>query len=481
MKKFPVLLLLGMALLPAGCALTPKYARPEAPVPAEWPGDAVSRETGFAANAPGASELEWQKFFTDEKLRQVIGTALTNNRDLRLAVLNVERARALYGIQRAELLPTVDAVGSGSRQRLPADLSSSGEGTTSERYDVNLGLASWEVDLFGRIRSLKARALEQYLATEQARRGAQILLVSSVARAYLTLAANQERLNLSESTLSAQRGSYDLISRSAELGLVPATDLHRSRSQVESTRRDVALLAQVVAQDKNALNLLAGAPVPAGLLPTALDSVSPPGDVSAGVPSDELLRRPDVLQAESLLRAANADIGAARAAFFPRISLTAALGSASRELSGLFDSGSGAWTFAPRATLPVFDARLWSAHKAAKVQREIAVTQYEKAIQTAFAEVADTLAVRASVGEQVAAQEALVHAAAQTYELSLARYAKGVDSYLNVFDAQRSLYAARQVLVSLRLVKAVNRTQLYAVLGGGAAPLAARPEEAPGP
>jgi multidrug efflux system outer membrane protein len=244
-------------------------------------------------------------------------------------------------------------------------------------------------------------------------------------------------------------------------------DVHRAQTQVDVARGDVARFTQLVAQDENALNLLAGSPVPGGLLPAKLANVTPPTEISAGLSSEVLLHRPDVLQTENLLKAANADIGAARAAFFPRISLTAAIGMASSDLSRLFKSGSGAWSYAPQIVMPIFDARTWSAHRAAEVQREIAVTQYEKAIQTAFREVASALAVRGTVGEQVAAQQSLVQAVADTYRLSNSRYDKGIDSYLSVLDAQRSLYAAQQGLVSLRLAKLANDVQLYAVLGGG--------------
>lgn len=464
MKRNQLLLLPGLALMAAGCTLTPKYTQPAAPVPGAWPtGPAYS--TQLSTN--NTQLLEWQQFFTDPKLQQVISLALTNNRDLRLAALNVERARAYYGIQRAELLPTIDATGRGSKQRLPADLSSTGSRQTVERYDANLGVAAWEIDFFGRIRSLKDRALEEYLATEQARRSAQILLVSSVAHTYLTLAADRENLNLAQTTLQAQQDAYDLVKRRFDLGLIPELDVHRAQTQVDVARGDVARFTQLVAQDENALDLLAGAFVPREWLPAELAAVVPLSEISAGISSEVLLRRPDVLQTENFLKAANADIGAARAAFFPRISLTAAVGTASSDLSGLFKAGSGAWSYAPQIVMPIFDARTWSAHRAAKVQREIAVTQYEKAIQTAFREVADTLAVRGTVGEQVAAQQSLVRAVAATHRLSTSRYDKGIDSYLSVLDAQRSLYGAQQGLVYLRLAKLANDVRLYAVLGGG--------------
>lgn len=462
MNKNTLLLVAGVAFILAGCTLTPKYARPPAPVPTTWPAGPAY------APQPSASPLpDWEEFFTDAKLRQVVRSALTNNRDLRIAVLNVERARAIYGIQRAELWPTLDAVGTGSYARLPADLSNSGARQTVERYDVSLGVASWEIDFFGRIRSFKDRALEEFLATEHARRGTQILLVSSVAQAYLALAADRENLTLSETTLTAQQAAYDLIKRRHELGVAPELDLFRAQTPLDVARRDVAIYTQLVAKDQNALVLLVGSPVPGEWLPAGLSGLTSPQDLRPGLSSDVLLRRPDVLQAENLLRAANADIGAARAAFFPRISLTAAFGTASSDLSGLFQSASGTWSYAPQIVMPIFDARTWSAHKAAQVQREIAVTQYEKAIQTAFREVADALAVRGTMDQQVAAQESLVRAAAGTYRLSNSRYDKGVDSYLSVLDAQRSLYAAQQGLVSLRLSKLASQVRLYSVLGGG--------------
>jgi outer membrane protein, multidrug efflux system len=467
--KTVLCLSLGVFICLSGCTMAPKYTRPKAPVPADWPRGAAYRETLSATNAPDVSNLRWREFFTDDKLQKLIETALTNNRDLRIAALNVERARAMYGIQRGELLPAINAAGSGSKASLPADLSGATppKRVTVERYDANLGVASWEIDFFGYIRSLKNEALHNYLATEQARRSAQILLVSSVANAYLSFAADRENLTLAETTLVAQQDTYKLIKRRHDLDLVSELDLYRAQTPVDIARRDVARYVQQVAQDENALNLLVGSPVLSALLPTELSSVTPPKEINAGVSSEVLLRRPDVLQAENLLKAANADIGAARAAFFPRISLTAAIGTASSDLSGLFKAGSGAWSYAPQIVMPIFDARTWSAHRAAKVQREIAVTQYEKAIQSAFREVADALAVRGTVDQQVSAQQSLVNAFAETYRLSTSRYDKGIDSYLGVLDAQRSLFAAQQGLVFLRLAKLANDVRLYAVLGGG--------------
>jgi multidrug efflux system outer membrane protein len=379
----------------------------------------------------------------------------------------VEQARALYGIQRAELLPTVDVTGSRSKQRAFINFSGSGQMITTEQYSVNLGITSWEIDFFGRIRSLKDKALAEYLATEQAHRSAQILLVSEVANAYLTLAADRENLNLTQSTLDTQQAAYDLIRRRYEIGLVPELDLRQAQTRVDAARVDALLFTQLVAQDETALNLLVGSPVPSELLPVNLSSVSHPKEISPGVPSEVLLNRPDILQAENLLKASNANIGAARAALFPSISLTTAVGVASNELSGLFQSGSGTWSYAPQVVIPIFDARTWFALRVTKVQREIALTQYERAIQNAFKEVADALAVQGTIEEQLSAQQSLVNAAAETYRLSNARYTKGIDSYLGVIDAQRSLYAAEQGLVSLRLARFANQVKLYAVLGGG--------------
>ncbi len=456
------------AVLLAGCTLAPNYTRPEAPVPATWPGGPAYDNAQVSPGAPAAAEVPWREYFTDERLRQLIETALRNNRDLRVAALNVERARAVYGIARAELLPTIEATGRGRKERVPSSaFGSDGGSVIIERYDVNLGVSSWEIDFFGRIRSLKDAALQEYLATGQARSGAQILLVSGVANAYLTLAADRETLQLAHSTLDAQKAAYDLIRKRFDVGFSSELDLRQGQTRVDAARVDLALYARLAAQDENALALLVGSKVPAELLPDNLSLVSPAREISPGVPSEVLLLRPDILQAEDLLKAANANIGAARATLFPRISLTTAFGTASGELSGLFKPGSKAWNFSPQIVAPIFDARAWSALKAIKAERKIAVAQYEKAIQTAFREVADALAVRGTVEDQLSAQQSLVEAASVTYRLSNARYMKGIDSFLGVLDAQRSLYAAQQGLIAIRLTKSANQVRLYAVMGGG--------------
>lgn len=457
-------LALGVLSAVSGCNLAPTYSRPDAPVPAQWPAHA-----GIEPSTQPATDVlpDWREFFADGKLQQLIEKALDQNRDLRLAALNVERARQLYGVQRAEALPTVDASAAFNRQRVPGDLSRDGRAVTSNLFSANVALVAWELDLFGRIRSLSDAALQQFLASEQARRGVQIMLISGVADAYLRLAADLESLQLAQSTLQAQQDTYNLVKKRLEGGISPEIDLHRVQTQVETARREVARFTQQVALDRNALELLVGAPVPDDLLPAGLSQITPLKELQPGISSEILLSRPDIIQAENQLRAAYANIGAARAVLFPRITLTATGGTASNELAGLFDASSRAWTFAPQMVMPIFDARAWSALKVTKVDRQIALTQYEKAIQTGFREVADALAVRSTVGQELAAQESLVRAVAETYRLSLARYEKGVDSYLDVLDAQRSLFAAEEVLIAFRHAMWSSQVRLYAVLGGG--------------
>jgi multidrug efflux system outer membrane protein len=467
MNRRILFLLVGFAFIFVGCTMAPKYTQPLAPIPDKWPQGEAYKGAPAIPEVQAVRDLSRQAFFADEQLQKIIEMALDNNRDLRLAALNVEQARALYSIQRAELLPTVNGVGAGGKQRLSSDLVGPGDSRIVEQYSVGLGIAAWEIDFFGRIRSLKDQALEEYLATDEARRSAQIALVAEVARVYLTLGADRENLKLARSTLAAQQAAYDLIRRQYDVGIATELDLRRAQIPVDSARGDMARFTQMVAQDRNALNLLAGSAVPEELLLADLASVNPPKEIFSGLSSAALLNRPDIIAAEHRLKGAYAFIGAARAAFFPRISLTTSIGTASDELSGLFGSGSGTWNFAPQIAVPIFDARTWAAYRVSKAQREIAQTQYEKAIQTAFREVADALAVQGTIDQQVAAQQSLTNAVADTYRLSDKRYTKGIDSYLGVLDAQRSLYAAQQGLISLRLAKLANQVRLYAVLGGG--------------
>jgi multidrug efflux system outer membrane protein len=459
MIRYPTLLVLLIATLSGGCSLIPQYFRPAAPVPEQF-------SAAPAIEGAAADSVAWRDHFTDPRLREVIALALANNRDLRIAALNIEKARAQYGIQRADLYPAIGADAGQTAQRLP---DGSGGGSVSRLYSATVGFSAYELDFFGRIRSLNAQALELYLGSEDARRSVQISLVAEIARAWLALAADRERLTLAEQTLETRQKSFDLTQRSFDAGAVSALDLRQVETLLQSARADAAHYRSVVAQDENALVLLAGAALPAEWLPSKLpDGVTAIAVLPAGVPSETLTRRPDVLQAERALRAANASIGAARAAFFPRISLTAAAGTASTSLDDLFGGGSGTWSFIPQLHVPIFEAgRLQASLDVAEVQRDIQVAQYEKAIQSAFREVADALAERATVTEQVDARRGLVEAAAASYRLSDARYRGGVDSYLGLLDAQRALYAAEQDLIGVRLAEAANRVTLYKALGGG--------------
>ena len=453
----------------SGCTMVPGYARPEAPVPAAWPNGSAYQERNGNQLDREAADFPWQEFFVDQQLQKLIAMALANNRDLRIAALNLERSRAQYRIQRAELLPQLDATAAGSKQRFPEGLSSTGQARTVEQYSVGLGVSAYELDLFGRVQSLKDQALAQYLATEQARLTVRISLVAEVAANYLNLAADHERLQLARETLTAQQYTHDLIQRRFELGASSELDLWQAQTRVDAARVDIARYATLVAQGENALTLVAGATVPAELLPKALaETLAAVKDIAPGLPSEVLLNRPDILAAENRLKGFNASIGAARAAFFPRITLTGSIGVGSDELSGLFESGSGAWVFAPKIVLPIFDAgRRWASLKMAEADRDIAVARYEKAIQDAFREVADALAQRGTIDEQLAAQQSLTDATAASYRLSQVRYEKGVDSYLTVLDSQRFLYDAQQGLITTRLARLQNLVTLYKVMGGG--------------
>jgi len=453
----------------AGCTMAPEYIRPEAPVPAAWPEGPAYRENAAAQQAKVVAEIPWQEFFVDEKLRKLVALALENNRDLRVAALNIEKSRANYQIRRSDLMPKVDATATATYQRIAEDFSGLGIPLDIHQYTVGLGMSSYELDLFGRVRSLKDQALEQYFATGQARRSVQISLVAEVAANYLALAADRERLKLAQETLESQQASYRLIRSRYDAGVSSALDLNQAQTSVDTARVDIARYTTLVAQDINALDLVAGTRVPPDLLPEALsDTLTALKDLTPGLPSDVLLGRPDILQAEHLLKGANANIGAARAAFFPRITLVSSVGFGTDQLRDLFVSGSFVYSVAPRITLPIFQGGANRANlKVAEVDRDIAVAQYEKAIQSAFREVADALAQRGTIDDQLKAQQSLADATAESYRLSQARYEKGVDSYLAVLDSQRALYGAQQNLIGVRLTRLLNLATLYKVLGGG--------------
>lgn len=460
-----------LAVIATGCSLAPTYNRPASPTPDAWPAGRAYKAIDAGNEDRNASDIPWKEFFINESLRKVLNLALANNRDLHVAVLNIEKMRALYRIQRSEQFPGISANATANSQRISESLSSTGESYISRQHSLNVGISAYELDFFGRIKSLKNKALEQFLATEQARSSTQIALVSEVAGAWLTLAADKERLKLANDTFSAQQASFSMINRRYELGASSELDLRQAQTRVEAARLDMARYTGKVAQDENALTLLVGSPVPDDMMPENLSVIDSENriikQVRPALPSSVLLSRPDILAAERQLKAVNANIGAARAAFFPRITLSGTFGVASKELDNLFSEGT-VWSFMPQISLPIFTGGRNKANlEAAKIDRDIAVANYEKAIQTAFREVADALAQGGTVDDQITAQEALTNATAESYRLSDIRYKKGIDSYLSVLDAQRSLYSAQQAMIDMRLLKLANRVTLYKVLGGG--------------
>jgi multidrug efflux system outer membrane protein len=452
-------------VLLTGCAgLEPAYHRPAPPIPATWP-------TGPAYPAATDSPVaDWRQVFTDPRLRAVIEQALANNRDLRVAIAQIQASRAQYHVQRAELLPTLDASADASRGRtytgLPASLG--GAYSTGTTYSASVATTSYELDLFGRVRSLTRSALESYLATEEARRSIQISLVAEVATDYLTFAADAALLDVSKTTVSSAQTNLDLARRRLAGGVASRLDVSNAETILDQAQDDVARYTTQLAQDKNALDLVVGASVAAANLPTGVDDPATHlGAPPEALNSQVLLRRPDVLEAEHTLRGANASIGAARAAFFPSISLTGSGGVESASLSKLFAGGSGVWSFAPSVTLPIFDGGANRGHlDYARAEDRIDVAQYEKAIQTAFREVSDALAQRGTIAERLRAQRAQVDAATQSLRLAQALYARGSDSYLDVLTAQRTLYSAQQSLITVQLLGATNVVTLYKVLGG---------------
>ncbi|UVJ43157.1 AdeC/AdeK/OprM family multidrug efflux complex outer membrane factor [Pseudomonas sp. LS1212] len=454
------------AFILGGCSLIPDYQRPEAPVATQWPVGPAYEPSQAAGVA--AAEQGWRQFFHDPALQKLIETSLVNNRDLRVSALNIDAYRAQYRIQRADLFPAVSADGSGSRQRVPADMSQTGQSAITSQYSATLGVSAYELDLFGRIRSLSEQALEVYLSSEEARRSTQISLVASVANAYFTWQADQAQYKLAQETLKTFEESYKLTARSSEVGVASALDLSQSRTSVENAKAQLAKYKRLVAQDLNFLVLLVGTGLPDNLpasQPLDADLLS---DIPAGLPSDLLQRRPDILEAEHLLKAQNANIGAARAAFFPSISLTANAGTLSSDLDGLFKGGSGTWLFQPQISLPIFNAgALKASLDYSKIQKDINIAKYEKAIQTAFQEVSDGLAARLTFNDQLQAQRDLVSANQDYYRLAERRYRIGVDSNLTFLDAQRQLFSSQQTLITDRLSQLVSEVNLYKALGGG--------------
>jgi multidrug efflux system outer membrane protein len=466
------LIAVAVGLLAAGCTMQPRYHRPDAPVPASFPTGGVYQtqpgsDADHSANGVPASDIGWHNFFADPRLRRIIAIALKNNRDLRVSVLNIEQAQAQYRIARAPLFPTLDGVGSKNVSRTPKSLSFLDQ-TISKTYTVGLQ-TSWEIDFWGRIRSLKDQALAKYLATAQARKAAEISLVSQVADQYLTMLSYDDLLKVTQDTLKTAQDSYGLTKLQFDNGAGSELDLRQAQTVVEQAQANMQAQARSRAQAENALVLLLGEPLPEDLEPGLLlsdqDLLT---DIPAGLPADLLTRRPDIMEAEQNLLAASANIGAARAAFFPKVTLTGSAGTASPTLDGLFKPGSFAWTFLPTITLPVFEGGSNIANlDLATIQKKIQIAQYEKAIQSAFRDVADGLAARGTYDQQIAALERDVFAEHRALELSELRYHTGVDSYLSVLTAQTNLYSAQQSLINARVNRLTSLVNLYVALGGG--------------
>ncbi|MGF6293726.1 efflux transporter outer membrane subunit [Paraburkholderia youngii] len=466
------LIAVAVALLATGCTLAPHYQRPAAPVTATFPtGGVYDQQPGAqgarSANGQAAADIGWRNFFVDPRLQQLIEIALKNNRDLRVSVLNMQASAAQYRIVRAGLFPTLNAAASQSRSRTPKDLTFTGV-TISNTYSVGLN-ASWEIDFFGRVQSLKDQALAKYLGTAQARKAAEIALVSQVANQYMTVLELDDLLKVTQNTLVTAQESYRITKLQFDNGTGSELDLRQSQTVVETASANLQSQMRLRAQADNALVLLIGEPLPADLSPgLPLSDQNLLTDIPAGLPSDLLTRRPDIMEAEEKLLAANANIGAARAAFFPRVTLTGSAGTLSPTLGGLFKPGSAAWSFAPSITLPIFEGGQNMANlDLANIEKNVQIATYEKAIQTAFREVADGLAARGTYDEQIAALERDVAAEQRRLDLSTLRYKNGVDSYLSVLTAQTALYVAQQALVTARMERLQNLVTLYQALGGG--------------
>ena len=464
-----IILSLVLLFMAGGCTMAPNYVQPDLPIPSTYPAASGGNMSAGVTDAANTELPGWTAFFNDAPMRRVIELALENNRDLRVSMLNIEKTRAQYQIQRADMLPTVNASGSATNQHLPADLSSTGVKGVNRQYSASLGFSAFELDLFGRIRSLTTQALETYYSVEEEAKSAQLSLVAETAGMYLQLVADREVYDLTEATARNRKKTYDLIVQKFEAGVASDLDVSQARTILDEAEVELARAATKVSQDENALALLMGCPVPADLpVVRRLAHVRTMDDLPEGVPSTLLERRPDIRAAEHVLKGASANIGAARANFFPTISLTAAFGKMSSDYSNLFDAGSKAWSFLPQVSLPIFDmGRNRATLDVSSADRDIAVARYEKAVQTAFREVADSLAQRQNIGNQLAAQESLVAATGRSVAHANTRYGAGVGNFLDVLDAERSLYSARSGLIAARLLRESNALTLYKAMGGG--------------
>lgn len=471
MKQVLKLMPLVATLFLAGCInLAPSYERPEAPISKTWPqGEAYQQSEARRAELP-----EWQSFIKDDRLKQLIQLGLDNSRDLKIAVFNIEKARAQYGVQRSALFPSIGAVANMTRQHTAGTLSSTGQSSTGSQYSAQLAMSSYELDFFGRVRNLNQQALQAYLQTEDARRTTQSTLVSDIANAWLTLGADQALLQMQQTTLKSQEESFKLIEASYKLGAASRLDYEQARSTVAAARASIANYIRAVAQDKNALTLLVGTEVPEDLLPTTIElNATLEVSLPEGLPSEVLMNRPDIASAERGMISANANIGAARAAFFPSVSLVASGGAGSTSINDLFKNGSMVWSFSPNINLPIFTGGLnYSNLQAANANQKIAVATYEKTIQSAFKEVADALAVQGTAGTALMAQKDYMESSKKAYELTQEQYKYGAVAYADVMNALRTYVSAQQAYISAELTSASSLVMLYRALGGGAeAPL----------
>ena len=457
-------------LLVTGCAsMAPPYQAPALPVPADYASSTAQQGTSVEA-------IGWRDYFTDPQLQALIEQALNNNRDLRTAVLRVEEARAIHGIQRSEMFPAIGAQASVDRSRTPADLSFTGKPILASQYQAGLGMSSWEIDFWGRVRSLQDAALEKFLATDAARRAASIGLVAQVANAYLVLREVDERIALAHQTIASREESFRIVTRRVEVGATARLNLTEVQTLLTQAQTLGVQLELARATQLNALILLIGAPVDIPPQRGQLDERNTFSELRPGLPSDLLVQRPDIVAGEHQLKAANASIGAARAAFFPRIALTSSFGTASPELDGLFASGSQAWIFSPSISLPIFDGgRRRNNLSLAETRRDLAVAGYEQSIQAAFRDVSDALSARHWLGQQVAIAQTALKTQIERARLSKLRYENGASAFLDVLAAQRDLLDAEQQLVQTRRALLSSHVSLYLALGGGSADFAAAP------
>ena len=474
-KKYPqyksIPLTWAAVVLLSACSMAPRYQQPTVPLAPEFPSSSAMSTASTISqwDVSAAKDLGWQQYFADARLQRLIELALSNNKDLRIAALNVETVRAQYAIARADRLPAIGATGSGGKARVAEDLSNAGRSYITESYNVGLGVASFELDLFGRVKSLSDNALNQYFAQEQARDATQISLVATVAKAYFAERTAQANMDLSARVLQSREESKRLTDLKFKVGVISAVEVNEAVTQIETARADYAAAERAREQARNALALLIAQPLPADLPEQApLDAQFANRELPTGLPSDVLLQRPDIQQAEFALKAANANIGAARAAFFPRITLIGSVGSGSTELSGLFAGGNSTWNFAPQVSLPIFS---WGKNKAnldvAELRKNTAIVQYEQAVQSAFRDVADAMVARRTLQQQYLAQQRSDHAMSERHRLVKMRFDHGVSSSLELLDAERSSYASQQALLRTQQTVLENRADVYKVLGGG--------------